>query len=378
MFVACAEMEDSSRGGPVPTLRQKQVFVSDSSEGRLDTEDHNGDNDVASCRVSERTSRRSGSRSEEEGESELSSCEDSDYKESVDSAASDGEGNEHLAEVEQAVTEGKRPQKIESAGAEADEPPVKKRRKKQSNDETKGGKKKERGKKKSQKKKANMRRNIKETSLKELNPETFSAHNEELERMMRIGQLDSLSNMELQHNGSDGEGSGLPQSVLSLLNATWDTEGGGGADSDPLDSILGGPEEKALKLDGMNGPLQRPAVATWGETSQSVANGEDSAERSHEEASLQAGPKLSGMEHSVAEVGKDDGDVIVLNDSDTEGEGPAQGELVGVQWPMHTAVSTYLTHSTKTILFWALHRVALQTEIKQWLQSFLLFSLSDN
>lgn len=324
-------MEDSSKSEPVPLLSQKQLFASDSSVGWLETVSHNGHNDASSCRVTERTSRRSGSRSEEEGDSELSSCEDSDYN--VDSAVSDEEGNELLVEVQPAMEEEKRPLKTEVKEDEVAEPPVKKRRKKRLNGETKEGKKKERVKKKSQKKRANMRRNIKETSLKELNPETFTAHNEEFERMMRIGQLDSLSNMELQHNGSDGDGSGLPQSVLSLLNATWDTEGGAGVGTVPLDAILGGPEEKALKLDSsaMNGPVQRPAVATLGETSQGAISQDDSAERSHEEAGLQEGPKLGGTERSV--VGKDEDDIIVLNDSDTEGEGTTQGELVGGNGP---------------------------------------------
>ena len=324
-------MEDSSKNDPVSTLRQKQVMGSDSNGRRLEFAHHNGGSDVASCLVGERTTRRlSGSQSEEEGESELSSCEDSDYKESAESAGSDGEGNEFLPEVEPADREEEPPQTMESTEAELILPPAKKRRKRRTNNDTKGDKKKEKGKrKKSQKKKAGMRRNIKETSLKELNPETFSAHNEELERMMRIGQLDSLGTMELQHNG-DSDESGLPQTVLSLLNATWDTEGGGGGVLDPLDSILGGPEEKAPKLDGVAAPLQRPPVATWGETSQSVANGEDSATRSHEEAHLQEGAATVGStEQSVTEAEKVEDDVIII-DSDTEAEGHTQGELVGV------------------------------------------------
>lgn len=351
-------MEDSSTSEPVSTLRQKQSLGSDSSGRRLEFADHNGDSDVTSCQVADRTWRRSGSHSEEEGESELSSCEDSDYKESADSAASDGEGTEFLTEVEPAVEEEEPPQTVESAGTEVNGPPAKKRRKKRATNETKGDKKKERGKrKKSQKKKSYMRRNIKETSLKELNPETFTAHNEELERMMRIGQLDSLDNMELQHNG-DGDESGLPQTVLSLLNATWDTEGGGGSASDPLDSILGGTEEKAPKLDGVTGPLQRPPVATWGETSQSVTNGEDDAARSHEEAHLQAGTaKVSNTEQSTAETGQEDedDDVIVI-DSDTEAEGHAQGELM-----THTQSLTPLdlTHSSKT---WPFHQCHAPTQ----------------
>ena len=321
-------MEDTSQGDPVSFVRQKQSFASDSSGRSLETEVRGDHTEASSCRLTERSSRRSGSRSDEEGESELSSCEDSDYKESVDSPASDEE-NEFLVEVQPALEEEKRPQKAEVADAEVDGPPVKKRRRKRASNETKEGKK-ERVKKKSQKKKANMRRNIKETSLKELNPETFTAHNEELERMMRIGQLDGLSNMDYQQSGSDGDGSGLPQSVLTLLNATWDTEGGGAANADPLDAILGGPEEEALKLDSsdMNGPLQRPAVATLGETSQGAVNQEVDVKRSHEVASMQEGSKLNSMDQSAAGMGKGDDDIIVLNDSDTEGEN-TQGER---QW----------------------------------------------
>lgn len=332
-FTVRVEMEDTSQGDPVSFVRQRQLFASDSSGRSVETEVRGDHTEASSCRLTERSSRRSGSRSDEEGDSELSSCEDSDYKESVDSPASDEENNELIVEVQPALEEEKRPQKTEVADVEVDGPPVKKRRRKRANNETKEGKKKERVKKKSQKKKANMRRNIKETSLKELNPETFTAHNEELERMMRIGQLDNLSNMDYQQSGGDGDGSGLPQSVLTLLNATWDTEGGGTANADPLDAILGGPEEKALKLDSsdMNATLQRPAVATLGETSQGAVNQEVDVKRSHEVASMQGGSKLNSMDQSAAGMGKDDDDIIVLNDSDTEGEN-TQGEFGERQW----------------------------------------------
>ena len=341
-------MEDTSQGDPVTSVRQKQLFASDSTGRSLETEVCGDHTEASSCRLTKRSSRRSGSRSDEEDDSEVSSCEDSDYKESVDSHASDEENNEFLVEVQPALEEEKRPQKAEVADVKVDGPPVKKRRRKRANNETKEGKK-ERVKKKSQKKKANMRRNIKETSLKELNPETFTAHNEELERMMRIGQFDNLSNMDYQQSGSDGDGSGLPQSVLTLLNATWDTEGVGADNADPLDTILGGPEEKALKLDSsdMNGPLQRPAVATLGETSQGADNQEVDVKRSHEVASMQEGSKLNSMDQSAAGMGKGDDDIIVLNDSDTEGDN-TQGECVRGSGPcrcMHGGMAN-LTGST--------------------------------
>ena len=245
-----------------------------------------------------------------ENNSETSSDDEVD---SVDSDASEAGGDF----VEDETSHPEPPEPDRSVPVENGEPVVpenseedaprpnkrKRTRKKKSPDD---GNAKKRPKTKRKKKKANMRRNLKETTLKQLNPNTFSAHNEELERMLRIGQMDGYV------PSGDQNDYDLPPSIMALLKGAGDPDVTKDQHQDTKSLVTDTTQDKPLAMETDfstdHNAFHRPTIATYGEPSSSQ-NDKDGCRRIHKEAS-------SGPGEPVPKVKEQD--VIILDDSDSD------------------------------------------------------------